>query len=463
MGTSSKTISRRKFLHRTTAGVALFHIVPSSILGGPNRTPPSEKLNVACIGVGGRGGASVRACRNENIVALCDVDDRRARRTYKEFPKPQRFRDFRKMLDAVDKQIDAVTVGTPDHTHAVAAIDAMRRGKHVYCEKPLAHSIDEVRAITKVARDSKVVTQLGNQGHSSGDIRSFCEWIWDGAIGKVTEIHACCDQYRNIYCQIDKLPQLAEKHEVPKELDYDLWVGPAEFRPYSPLWIPGNWRGWLPFGTGCVGDWFCHVLDPSFWALDLGVPTSVRAEVDSGYDPEKHALVYPPAAKITYQFPAKGKRGPVKLIWFDGTMRPPSSKDLGIDAFEKFPGAGAVVYGEDGAIVHGSHGARGCRIVPDAKAKEYKEPPQTIPRVKGHHQDWLEAIRSGRRAGSDFASFGGPLTEVALLGVIAVRFPGQELQWDAKAMKFTNFSAANAYVAPAYRPDWTTANCPGAH
>ncbi len=451
---SNRQISRRRFLRRTATGAAAlpfaFQIAPASVLGGPARLAPSDKLNVACIGVGGRGGASVRACKEHNIVGLCDVDDTRAAKTYEQFPKAKRFRDFRDMLDKLDKGIDAVTVGTPDHTHAVAVLDAIGRGKHVYCEKPLAHSVHEVRAMAAAARKHDVVTQLGNQGHSSDHIRNFCEWIWDGAIGNVTEIHACCDAFREVYCQIDKLPQLKEKKEVPEGLDYDLWLGPAQFRPYSPLWVPWNWRGWMPFGTGCIGDWFCHVIDPSFWALDLGAPTSVHAEV-KGYDPKEHADVYPRGTKVTYHFPAKGKRGPVKLVWFDGSERPPRPKELEPD--RKLPGVGAVVYGEDGAIMHGSHGAGGCAIIPEAKMKEYQQPEKKIPRVEGHHWDWLEAIRTGRKAGSDFA-YGGPLTEVALLGAIAIRFPGRELRWDHDRMQFTNLSAANAFVAPPYRQGW---------
>ena len=447
---SDPAISRRRFLQGAGAGLAALQIVPAHVLGAPHGEAPSDKLHVACIGVGGRGRASVDACRGQNIVALCDVDDRQAADAYKTYPKAEKFRDFRKMLDRLEKSIDAVTVGIPDHTHAVAALDALRREKHVYCEKPLAHSIGEIRALMKAAREHKVVTQLGNQGHSFDTIRSFCEWVWDGAIGEVTEVHACCDAFREVYCQIDKLPRLAEKHEVPAGLDYDLWVGPAAFRPYSPLWVPWNWRGWMPFGSGCIGDWICHVVDPSFWALDLGAPTTIRAEV-KGYDPKKHADVYPAGVKITYRFPAKGKRGPVKLIWFDGSERVPRPEQM--DPGQQPPGTGAVVYGDKGVIVHGSHGAGGVRLIPDKRMREYKQPEKKLPRIPDHHWDWLEAIRTNRQAGSSF-EYGGPLTEIALLGAIAIRFPEQELNWDAEQMRFTNLAEANACVAPPFREGW---------
>ena len=451
MTRSKLSVSRRRFIQGAGTGLALFHVVPAHVLGGENRTVPSDKLNIACIGVGGRGAASVQECKGENIVALCDVDDGRAAGTYGQFPQAKRYRDFRTMLDELDKAIDAVTVGTPDHTHAVAVLDAVRRGKHVYCEKPLAHSVREIRTLMQEARKHKVVTQLGNQGHSSGDIRSFCEWIWDGAIGTVTEIHASCDAFRNVYCQISKLPELARKHEVPQGLDYDLWLGPAQDRPYSPLWVPWNWRGWMPFGTGCIGDWICHVVDPSFWALDLGAPSTIRAEV-TGYDPKKHADVYPEGVKITFQFPASGRRGPVTLIWFDGSERPPRPPQL--EEKRNIHGTGAVVYGDKGVIMHGSHGAGGCCIIPDAKMREYKRPEPTIKRVRGHHWDWLDAIKTGRPAGSNF-DYGGPLTEIALVGAIAIRYPGQELKWDAAAQRFTNFSDANAWIHPPYREGWS--------
>lgn len=450
---STRTISRRRFLKGVGAGLAAIQIGPAHLLGGPGGLAPSDKINVACVGVGGRGRASVDACAGQNIVALCDVDERQAGDAYAKHPNGKKYRDFRKMLDELDKQIDAVTIGVPDHSHAVIAMEALRRGKHVYCEKPLAHSIREVRALRMAAREHKVIAQLGNQGHSSDSIRSFCEWVWDGAIGNVTEIHASCDAFHEVYCQIDKLPKLAEKHEVPAGLDYDIWLGPAQFRAYNPLWVPWNWRGWMPFGTGCIGDWVCHVVDPSFWALDLGLPTSIRAEV-KGYDPKKHADVYPEGVKITFQFPAKGKRGPVKLVWFDGSERPPRPEALEKD--QNPPGTGAVVYGDKGVIIHGSHGGGGVKLIPDSRMKEYKKPEMKIPRIAGqnHHQDWLDAVRANRQAGSSF-DYGGPLTEIALLGAIAIRFPGEELKWDGEAARFTNLAEANAYVAPAFREGWS--------
>ncbi len=444
--------SRRRFLQGLGAGLAALQVVPARVLGGERGPAPSDKVNIACIGAGNRGGDSVRACRGQTIVGLCDVDDKLAAETYRQFPEAKKFRDFRKMLDELDKSIEAVTVGIPDHTHAVAAMDAMRRGKHVYCEKPLAHSIGEVRALMALARESKVVTQLGNQGHSSDDIRSLCEWVWDGAIGRVTEIHACCDAFPRVYCQIDDLPKLAEKHAVPPTLDYDLWLGPAHFRPYSPLWVPWNWRGWLPFGCGCIGDWICHVVDPSFWALDLGLPATICAEVRN-YDPKLHADVYPPGVRITFQFPAKGPRGPVKLVWCDGTERVPRPPML--EEGENPPGTGAVLYGDKGVLMHGSHGAGGVRLIPQERMRAYKRPDRRLARVSGqdHHRDWLNAIVANRQSGSPFA-YGGPLTEIALLGVIAIRFPERELKWDAEKMRFTNAEEANAYVAPPYRRGW---------
>ena len=445
---SNLRLTRRTFLGATAAAAA-FTIVPRHVLAAGDQPPPSEKLRIACIGVGGRGHASVEpSAAAHTLVAFADVDDRRAADTYAKFPDVKRFRDFRKMFDAMEKSFDAVTVATPDHTHAVAAMAAMQRGKHVYCEKPLAHSVGEVRALMAAARRHKVITQLGNQGHSTDTIRLFCEWIWDGAIGNVHTIHAGC---RSPNSALDALPSLTEQHPVPADVDWGLWLGPALERAYHPAYMPSRWRAWVPFGNGTVGDWVCHVVDPVFWALDLGLPTSVRAEAD-GYDPRTQGDTFPKGCRITYKFPAKGKRGPVTLHWYQGAVPIPRPPEL--EADRQMTDTGAVVVGEKGSIMYGSHGAGGLRIFPEAKMKAYTRPPQTLPRVKGgHHADWFRAIKDGQPAGSDF-SYGGPLTEIAMLGVIAIRLLGRTLEWDAAGMRFTNCPEANALVSPAYRKGW---------
>ena len=443
----AKKTSRREFLHGAAGAAAAFTIVPRHVLGGAGVTAPSGKLNIAIIGVGGRGGASVGGCGRENIVALCDADTNRAGGAFEKHPGAKRYQDFRQMLDEMDNRIDAVAVCTPDHTHAVACMDAIRRGKHVFCEKPLAHSIYEIRELVKAARKHKVVTQLGNQGHSSNSIRLFCEWIWDGAIGDVTEVHAACGAN---HCKIDRLSKRSEKHDIPPELDWDLWLGPAKHRSYNPMYHPGQWRGWMPFGSGTIGDWVCHVVDPVFWALDLGSPTTIQAEADD-YDPKKHGDTFPSGSVITFQFPAKGKRGPVKLLWHSGRREIPRPDDL--DPGRKVPRTGAIVIGTKGKIMHGSHGAGGVRIIPEAKMKAYKLPDETIPRVRGHHQDWLQAIKNGGKPGSNF-DYGGPLTELARLGIIAMQRLGEKLEWDSENTRFTNCNEANELINPPSRKGW---------
>ena len=452
----SYQINRRQFIQGAGAGVALFNILPGNLLQGAETLAHNAKLNVAGIGIGSQGGSDVGevAGLGHNIVALCDVDENYAAKQFAKYPKAQRFTDYRVMFDKMGKEIDGVVIGTPDHTHAIISMEAMRRGKHVYCEKPLAHSVHEVRELMAASQKYKVVTQLGNQGHSSGTIRRLCEWVWAGAVGQVHTIHAGCDAFKNVYCQIPNLAKLDAPQEVPKGLDYDLWIGPVPFRPYSSLWVPWNWRGWMPFGGGVIGDWICHVVDPSFWALDLDAPSTVRAEV-TDYDPAKHGLTYPAATKITFEFPARNQRGPVKLVWHDGNTRIPKPQDFAAD--DQVPGTGAILFGDKGMIVHGSHGAGGCRLLPEKLMEQNSgknAPAEKIPRVKGHAWDWAEAIRTGRPAGSNFA-YGGPLTQVALLGLIAIRFPGQTLNWDDKAMRFTNHEAASAYLRSSYRAGWS--------
>jgi predicted dehydrogenase len=442
------TLTRRNFLVAAGTAATAFTIVPARVLGAGGETPPSERLNIAGIGVGGMGAGDIGAVApNNNIVALCDVDSRQAGATFKKFPAAKQYRDFRKMFDEMEKGIDAVVVATPDHCHAVAAMAAIKRGKHVYCEKPLAHSVYEVRQLMQAAQAHKVVTQLGNQGHSFDSIRDFCEWIWDGAIGNVHTIHAGCAAVNS---GLDQLPYLSEKHEAPPTLDWDLWLGPAQWRPYHPAYLPGSWRGWVPFGNGTVGDWTCHVVDPVFWALDLGAPATIQASVKN-YDPKAQGDAFPKGEIITYEFPAKGKRGPITMYWYSGTERIPRPEVL--DKDDKVVETGAVVLGDKGAIMYGSHGAGGVRLIPGAKADAYKRPAKTIPRVREHHWDWLRAIRNGTKAGSDFA-YGGPLTEIAMLGVIAIKLAGTKLQWDARRQRFTNCPEANQFVNPPYRAGW---------
>ena len=441
----------RRGLIKSAGAAAAFTIVPRHVLG-QGQKPPSEKLNVACIGLGWPGCKDADALApTENIVALCDVDSDRAPDFRKKYENAKNFVDYRRMLDEMGKTIDAIIVATPDHTHAVLANAAMKLGKHVYCEKPLAHSIAEVRAMMKAAKDNKVVTQLGNQGHSSDSIRLFCEWIWDGAIGNVHTIHAGCSISNT------GLGRLAEvqsnKPPVPANLNWDLWLGPALERPYHPAYLHETWRGWVPFGDGTIGDWMCHVVDPVFWALELGAPSSAVAEVKD-WDLTTQGDVYPKGEVVTFEFPLRqishGTRGSVKLVWHTGSERiprPPMLEDnrTAVDT-------GAVVYGDKGAIMYGSHGAGGVRIIPESAMKAFKPPKASIPRVPkgGHEQDWAKAIKSGGRAGSDFA-YGGPLTEIALIGLIAMKLKGTRLRWNGS--EFDN-REANALISPPMRKGW---------
>ena len=443
------TVSRRHFLGAAGTAAAACTIVPRHVLAKSGENPPSEKLNIAGIGIGGQGGGDVRSVAGgNNIVALCDVDFVKAAGMFKTFPDAKQFHDFRKMFDKMEKSIDAVIVGTPDHTHTVSSMAAIKRGKHVYCEKPLAHSVYEVRQLMKAAKEHNVVTQLGNQGHSSETIRMFCEWIWDGAIGNVHTIHCGCGAVNS---GIDALGQLKQQHKVPDSLDWDLWLGPAQFRPYCPAYCHYTWRGWVPFGNGTVGDWVCHVVDPVFWALHLGAPDTIVSETP-GYDPKTQGDAYPKGEKITFQFGAKDKRGPITMYWYSGTVHIPPAADL--EPTRKTVDTGAVVLGDKGSIMYGSHGAGGVRMIPETKMQAYKLPPKTIPRVPGHSGNWVQAIRKGTKACSDF-SYGGPLTEIALLGVIASKMPGTKLEWDGPNMQFKNSAEANALLNPPYRTGWS--------
>lgn len=413
---------------------------------------PSDKLNIAFVGIAGRGGASLRQLKDQNIVALCDVDWReRTMKAFNAHPKANRYKDYRVMLEK-EKDIDAVVISTPDHTHGVIAMAAIKAGKHVFCEKPLAHSVYETREITKAAKEYGVQTQMGNQGHSFEDIRKFYEHVKAETIGKVTEVHAWCDRPAGggSVSFVHGIERPTGDYKIPKQLDWDLWMGPAKDRPYHPAYLPQKWRGYIDFGCGALGDFGCHTLDPAFWALDLGSPESVIAST-SNLLPKMKYDTYPTSSIITYKFPERQEQPAVKLMWYDGGILP-----LHDDRFRglEYPSCGGLVLGEKGIIIHGSHGAGGFKVLPFDKNMEVETPPELIERSKGHHADWVEAIKTGKPASSNF-NYGGPLTETVLLGTAASFFRNQELKWDNDAMKVTNIEEANAVIKPEFRNGWT--------
>ena len=434
-------VTRRDFM-RAAAVVAGFTLVPRNVLGGPRHTPPSEKLNIAGVGIGGRGAGDLHELESENIVALCDVDDKHAARVFRKYPDAKKYRDFRRMLDR-QKNIDAVMVATPDHTHAVIAMTAIRMGKHVYCEKPLAHSIYEVRKLTEAAREAGVATQLGNQGQASEGTRLVCEFIWDGAIGPVREIHSWCN--RPISPRGIDRPK--ETPPVPDTLDWDLWLGPAPRRPYHPCYHPFSWRGWWDFGSGVLGDIGCHQFAAIFRALKLGYPTSIEA-CSSGVNSETAPL----ASIVRYEFPSRGDMPPLKLTWYDGGLMPARPQELQ-DGLRFGNADDNLFIGDKGKML-------GHRLIPEERSKEYGRPPRVLPRSPGHHKEWINACKGGEPAGSNF-DVSGPLTEVVLLGNVALRMgqqlyeKGLKLYYDGPNMKVTNLPEANQYIHSKYRDGWT--------
>ncbi len=467
----TNNISRRRFLGSAAASVAAFTIVPRYVLGGAGYTPPGEKLNVAGVGVGGMGagnianiagiemdenGNLIKKREGENIVALCDVDQKFAARIFNHFPKAKKYTDFRKMLEK-QKDIDAVVIATPDHSHAVIAMAAMEMGKHVYCQKPLTHSVYEARMLTEAAKKYKVATQMGNQGNSGEGVRLTCEWIWDGAIGPVREVHAWTD--RPVWPQ--GIPRPKETPPVPSSLDWDLWIGPAPMRPYHPTYHPFSWRAWWDFGTGALGDMACHILDPVFAALKLKYPISVEAgcstyvALGKMWEKEKNTETLPRASIVHYTFPAREGMPSVKLHWYDGGLMPERPEEL--EPGRKLPDNGALFVGEKGLLLSGTYG-ESPRIIPESKMQEYKRPPRTLERVPGgadsHEQNWINACKGGKPAGSNF-DFSGPMTESVVMGNLAIRYPLRKLEWNGEKMEVTNFPEANQFVNPPKRQGWS--------
>ncbi|MHC4169471.1 MAG: Gfo/Idh/MocA family protein [Planctomycetota bacterium] len=430
-------MSRRDFMGMAAA-TATFTVVPRHVLGGRGGPAPSEKLNVACIGVGGMGASDVNQMRTENIVALCDVDWRHAAKTFERNPNAKKYRDFRKMLDKEGKNIDAVTVSTPDHIHAVAAMGAIKRGKHVYCQKPLAHDIYEVRKLTEAARQYKVVTQMGIQIHAEPAVKRVAEIIKSGLIGKVRKV----DIWSNKNWGGGTRP--TESMPVPDTLDWDLWLGPAPWRPYHKTYLPGQWRRWWDFGTGTLGDMGCHIIDPVFWALDLGYPTSVEAK-PGPFNNE----TYPTATSVKWEFPARGDLPPVTVTWNDGARRPPLPDDF--ESGRKLPGQGGLYYGDKGTLLAPHMG--NPRLIPEEKMKGFKMPEPFLGRGENHYQQWINACKGGPTPTANF-DYSGPLSETILFGNVAAR-AGKKLFWDAENLKITNAPEAEKYLRREYREPWT--------
>ena len=444
--TSSRS-TRRQFIRTAAFTAATFQIVPSYVLGLRGATPPSGKLNVAGIGVSGQGAHDIGQFTKENIVALCDVDWSHAAGTFNRFPEAKKYKDYRKMLDE-QKDIDAVVVATPDHVHAFASMAALRLGKHVYCEKPLTHSVWEARQVAQAADEAKVATQMGNQGQASEGTRRLAEKVWAGAIGPVREAHIWTDRpgrgLHEVYW-----PQGVDRPSgtppVPDTMSWDLWLGPAPERPYHSAYAPFRWRGWWDFGTGALGDIGCHTFDPVFRALKLGAPVSVQATSSPVNDE-----TYPLASMVTYQFPARGEMPAVKLVWYDGGLRPP--RPVGLENGVEFPTTGRLLVGDEGFILNDE-------IHPEARRREVGRVPRSLPRSVGHYEEWAQACKGAAAPGSNF-SWAGPLTEAVLLGNVALRpelrdeMTEKALVWDAEKFKFGNSEAANRFLRREYRAGW---------
>jgi predicted dehydrogenase len=433
---------------------------------------PSDKVNVAVVGYAhGMGTSNLKnVVKSDNIVALCDVDESaaakearvRSKTTPADFPKPPaEYKDFRVMLEK-QKDIDAVIVATPDHMHALVAMAAMQLGKHVYVQKPMTRTIAEARALTEAARKYKVVTQMGNQGHSEEGLRLMQEWFEAGAIGEVREVHAWTN--RPIWPQ--GMPRPTEEMPVPEGMDWDLWLGAAPARPFHKTYHPSFWRAWQDFGAGAMGDMACHVMDASYTVLKLGAPESIIATSGAIVQPPpagqrgwgvrvKYNDSYPPSSLIHLSYPKRGDLPPVKVHWYDGGLLPERPDDL--EAERRMPESGTIFVGSKGKMWCETY-SESPRLIPEPAMQAFTRPARTLPRVPdgrpGHEKNWLDAIRNKGQAVSHF-DYAGPFVESVLLGNVALRFPGERLMWDAQNMKVTNKPDADQYIHPTYKPGWT--------
>lgn len=441
-------ITRRRFIQTSSLAALAAAGLPSVLAGATtesryrNVVSSGRKLRIAAIGCGGKGLSDIMDCSGEDIVALCDVDFERAGRMFFEFPNAARYRDFRQMLDEMHDQIDAVTVSTPDHTHFPAAMLALERGKHVYVQKPLTHTIGEARQLKAAAAKAGVVTQMGNQGHANEGTRLLKEWIEAGVIGNVREVHCWTD--RPIWPQGMVLPKPDAK--IRPTIDWNLWLGVAPEREYSPEIAPFNWRGYWDYGCGALGDMGCHVMDAPFWALNLRGPVRVTAESEGNSE-----VTAPKAATIVFEFPARGSLPPVKLTWYDGGRKPPVPEELGPGG--ELPKGGALYRGDKGAILSQGDYGESPRLIPESRMQDFKRPPKRIPRVpkSNPHLEWIAACKGvGPAPGSNIVDYSADLTELVSLGNVAIRV-GKPIQWDPVRGVCVGMPEADRFLHKSYR------------
>lgn len=436
-----RDMTRRAFLRDAAwAGSGLIILSNSRLVRG---TQANSKLNIAAIGVAGRGGDDVNGVASQNLVALCDVHESHAAKTFDKFPSAKKYRDFRRMFDEIHGQIDAVVIGTPDHTHAPAGVMAMKLGKHCYCEKPLTHSVHEARVMANLANEKKLVTQMGTQIHAGMNYRRVVELVQTGAIGSVDEVHVWMGANLNgpaVPTDRSQPDTPTDRPDVPADLDWDLWLGPAAYRPYSPAYAPFHWRYWWNFANGQLGDFFCHFCDLAFWALKLRHPTTVEA--DGPVHPES-------ASRWTVakqQYPARGDLPPVALTWYNGGPYPAFMKERNIPAWNS-----AVLFvGSKGMLIsdYNRH-----QLLPEENFVDFQRPAPFIPDSIGHHEEWIAACKTGGLTTCNF-DYSGALTEAALLCNVALR-AGEKLTWDAKALKAVNCAKADVFIHREYRKGWT--------
>ncbi len=441
-------LSRRQFMSQSM----VTGVTATAVLGAAKRVSASEKVNVAGIGFGGMGSGNLRALTQagHNIVALCDVDHDYAGPVFKALPDAKQYTDYRVMLEK-QKDIDAVVIATPDHTHAIITMAAMEAGKHVYCQKPLTHDVFEARRVAEGAARTGVVTQMGIQGHSGDGGRQVVEWIQGGVIGEVKEVDAWCSlsyyPWGHASWSSTHGERPTETPAIPESLDWDLWLGPAKERPYHSCYHPRTWRSWLDFGCGMMGDRGAHTFDPICWALDLKHPESIEASSMGGSDE-----IHPLSSVVRYVFPKRGALPPVRINWYEGLL-PPRPSDLADNEVMGNVEGGSLFKGSKGYISCGVYGEN-PRLHPEAQMKDVKTPDASLPRIKGtHEEDWANAILNNTKAGADFA-YSGPLTEIVLLGNIAKRF-NKRLQWDGEKIEFSNAPEATEFVRTKYRKGWS--------